>query len=143
MSGLKRLRSIAHSYSQHVLGPFGPGAPERSADQRKAGLPKLAVDLVGGCHVADAWQLAFRDRFEAFLRKERIPLSLVVAARIEFCFEGQCRTPTSCRITIEPLRGPTISDEVTERLRRAERPGGLQNARRGRGRQHHCPVDTQ
>ena len=81
MPGIKRLRSVAHSFAQHALGPFSPHTPERTLEQRRAALECITVDLMDG---SNSTARSLGARFTEFLEKEGIKPADVSEATAAF-----------------------------------------------------------
>lgn len=122
MPGTKRLRSIAHSFAQHALGPLSPWTPERSLEQRQTGLASISVQLLGQRDVEVRPEVsALQQCFVEFLSKENVSVQRLRMARAEFQFQGQCQTPSRCAIVIRPIDGKVVQDVVNEAMRRDDK----------------------
>ncbi|MGO1070305.1 hypothetical protein [Lysobacter sp. CA199] len=115
MSGVKRLRSVAHSFAQHALSGLCGDAPERELEQRRTGAARIGVVLIGDRSKDDE---PYEDRphlrvkFVELLMKEAIDPSSLAWARIVFVFRGQCRTADGCMVSIETRDGRRIEKSV-------------------------------
>jgi hypothetical protein len=115
MSGVKRLRSVAHSLAQHAISGMSSGTPERSLEQRRIGIERISVSLLG--EVAEPNALshdspALRAKFLELLSKEGVDAAFIVSVRADFEYIGQCRTPDSCSVTIRTENGKEIESKV-------------------------------
>ena len=117
MPGIKRLRSVAHSFAQHALGPFSPFTPERTLEQRRSAVECISVALIGD-DTSNREVESLSIRFAEFLDEEHLTTKQIIKAKVDFLFKGQCRTPSYCKVTIQTADGRIIEDTVDVGLRR-------------------------
>jgi hypothetical protein len=100
MPGIKRLRNVARSFAQHALSGNSYDTPERTLEQRRAGVMEISVALVGCSDVSPVEAPGLRSKFAEILRKEGFEPSSVVTAHAVFGFVGQQRTALNCQVIV-------------------------------------------
>ena len=115
--GLKRLRSIAHSFAQHTLSGLSSNTPERNLDQRRAGVERIAMTIVGdapGDGLLELDPFDLRERVIEIVGKEPVDPDFIAFARAVFLFKGQSRSPYCCDVIIATVDGRRIEAKSTE-----------------------------